>query len=94
MLTRHLRTPRSLLQVPENGTAPKTGRGPEDDREMSQRHLAVPEDDLKPYCKNGLGAKLQYPERLTRGRPEAALGKMGNPENAQPRDLPLPSLCN
>lgn len=31
---------------------------------MSQRHLAVPEDDLKPYCKNGLGAKLQYPERL------------------------------
>ncbi len=49
---------------------------------MSQRHLAVPEDDLKPYCKNGLGAKLQYPERLTRGRPEAALGKMGNPQKS------------
>lgn len=33
--------------VPENGLGAKTGRGPE--------------DDLKPYCKNGLGAKLQYP---------------------------------
>lgn len=47
MLTRHLRTPRSILQVPENALGAKTGRGPEDDREMSQRHLAVPEDDLK-----------------------------------------------
>lgn len=42
---------------------------------MSQRHLAVPEDDLKPYCKNALEAKLQYPPRQTRGRPEAALSK-------------------
>ena len=31
---------------------PKTGRGPEDDREMSQRHLAVSEDDLKPPWEN------------------------------------------
>lgn len=41
--------PRSILQVPENPELGKTGRGPEDDREMSQRHLAVPEDDLKPH---------------------------------------------
>lgn len=73
--SRKMEYPRSLLQVPENPESGKTGRGPEDDREMSQRHLAVPEDDLKPYCKNGLGAKLQYPERLPRGRPEDALGK-------------------
>ncbi len=60
-------SPRSLLQVPENPELGKTGRGPEDDREMSQRHLAVPEDDLKPYCKIAESAKLQCPERLTRG---------------------------
>lgn len=28
---------------------------------MSQRHLAVPEDDLKSYCKTADSATLQYP---------------------------------
>ncbi len=74
-------TPRFILQVPENPESGKTGRGPEDDREMSQRHLAVPEDDLKPYCKNALGAKLQYPERQARGRPEDTL--VENPESGK-----------
>lgn len=53
--------PRSLLQVPVNPESGKTGRGPEDDREMPQRLLAVPEDDLKSYCKTADSATLQYP---------------------------------
>ena len=32
-----------------------------------------PEGDLKPYCKNPESGKLQYPERLPRGQPEAVL---------------------
>lgn len=72
--------PRSLLQVPENPESGKTGRGPE--------------DDLKPYCKNPESGKLQHPERLTRGRPEATLGKQRIPPRSQPQDLPQPSLCN
>lgn len=59
--------PRSLLQVPENGTAPKTGRGPR----------GRPRNGTAPFG----GA---------RGQPEATLCKIGNPENAQPRDLPSP----
>lgn len=72
-------TPRSLLQVPENVLWAKTGRSPE--------------DDLKPYCKNALGAKLQYPERLPRGRPEDTLVENGDsPKSTTPEISPSP-LC-
>lgn len=52
-----------------------------------------PEDDLKTYCKNVLGAKLQYPERLPRGRPEATLGEMRIPQKCQPPEISPSPLC-
>jgi len=78
---------------------PKTGRGPEDDREMPQRLLAVPEDDLKSYCKTADSATLQYPSDWPEDGLKPYWVKIPNRGNQPPpRSVPLlsrgwPCVC-